>query len=1086
MVAASSALGQLTQSGVVFQTPPGSTDTFSGTFQLSYPTSPTQGATEKPVSGSGGFVTFFTQTGTSPILQGNPPQVTGGQIYSLTTSWAKNLQVSSPTTSVLQDGSVGNTFDLPNGTKTTVYKRSVSAAYVLSLPEGLTIPVGQDQYKVVIFSGTKTLAEASLTVSSPVGNQTVAEGTTLALNLAGIDSNLGPETLFYEKVEGPEGLLVDEGGNLTWTPTEAQGPSSNPVKVRVTGTATDGTEVNLERSFNVIVTEVNTAPSLNTVRTQTIAEGSQLQLNLVGTDEDIPSQALTYSRVSGPSGLVVSPSGVVTWTPSEAQGPGSYNVTVRVSDGNLYATQSFIVEVTEVNTPPEFAPFPGSFSIVAGSKWQYDVSGLDQDLPRNSLTYRIESGPLGMTVKTVSVVIGGVRQGSQGRLEWAPTSSQVGSHDVVLSVFDGSSRVPTKFTVVVTAPSSNVKTLAGVGIDGYLNGALVFFDGNLNSALDGSEPSTLTDRDGNFSLNVDLDVFDTNGNGVLDFSEGRLVLSGGIDMSTGTESGGILTAPPGATVVTPLTSLVESALRSDPTIGSVSAAEALVESALGLPDVDLSSLDTFAAVKAGDSNAVVAVQVQAIAAQVSDTIRQVTTVVQAASSGSLSEGTVSAAVSKVLTDAILTANTQATQIDLASTQAILDKIEAVSVETAVVIPQDVKAAAADVVATSNEFKQRIAETASFDPAQALVEVSLVQAVSQVKAVEALANLGSGDLSADDVLVRFTGEALEQRIAEVPAGDSLATDVRPGTFRMLTQSALVSESGVNYDPLIVKREDGAFGQIRVQLVFKPSPRLKQQVIDLEFRDGEIMRTLAPSDVLVDDDIPQADEDFVVELKLASDAPQGSLLAGQAVTTLRVIDNDTAGSVGFEASSFKVREGGSSPEPVALIREGGLAGTIRVNLIPTSGTAVTGQDVSANPVLVEFLPGQRRKVVNLGIVNDVSAEGDEAFTLGLALDPSSAFGSGLIAGSTSALVTILDDDVTVVDTRLEVRLTATGAFRVRAWGTLGSKHRLESSSDLKTWSAEGSTTFTTAGALTAIEIVTEVPVAAGRFLRLVAVP
>jgi len=1084
LVAASSALGQLSQSGVVFQPTPGSTDTFSGTFQVSYPTQPTQGATTFPVTGDGGFVTFFTQTGTSPILQGNPPQVTGGRIYSTQSSWARPLDISSETTTLLQDGALGNTVTI-NGVSQTVFKRSVSTSYVLALPVA-SMPVGESNYKVVLVSGDRKLVEAPLTISSPIGDQTVAEGTLLSVNLAGIDASLGAQSLTYTKIAGPDGLSVTSAGVLTWTPTEAQGPSSNPVKVSVSGTASGGGTINLVRSFNVIVTEVNNPPSLGSISDLTVDEGTELKLSLSGSDSDIPPQALTYKLVSGPNGLRVSQSGAITWTPTEDQGPGVFTVVVRVSDGSLSAIQAFKVGVKEVNTAPEFDnPNPETQSVQVGKQFTAFARASDSDKPLNELVFKLEQAPGGMELFVAPVLVGGVQTGKGATLVWNSTGSSPGEIPVVLSVSDGVSKVSKSWTVKVKAAPTKGKKLKGKGLDGYLNGALVFFDANLNGVLDGDEPSTLTDRQGDFDLEVDLDVFDTNANGELDSSEGRLVLQGGIDMSTGTESTAVLIAPAGSTVVTPLTTIVESVLRADPTLTSVADAETIVKAALGLPEVEITKFDPFKAVTEGGTNALAAVQLQSIAAQVSDTIQQLTAVVTAAADGKVSDQAITAAVVQTVVASIVDANDKGVQVDLASKDTVLAKVEKVATETGVAISAEVKATVAEVISASNELKQRVSETAEFDAVQALVEIAMTQTVSQVKAVEALTSLANGLISADDVLDRFTGDALETRVSEAPKADFLAVDTRPGTFRIVSKSALVSESGVNYEPLMVKREDGAFGNVNVRLVFAASSRLKQNVVEFTFRDGEIVRTLNPSDVLVDDEIPQSNEDFVVELKLAADAPQGALLGGQDSATLRVIDNDVAGSVGFEASSFEVREGGPATKPVVLVREGGLAGTIRVNVASSSGTAVVGQDLSAGAILVEFLPGQRRKVVDLGIVDDVIVEGTEDFTVSLTLDPSTATGSALTQGSTVATVGILDNDV-AVDTRLEARMTATGAVRLRAWGTVGIKHRLEASTDLKTWAPVGNSTFKTAGAVSAVEILTENPVAAGKFLRLVEVP
>ena len=54
---------------------------------------------------------------------------------------------------------------------------------------------------------------------------------------------------------------------------------------------------------------------------------------LSATDTDVPVRTLTYEKVSGPDGLVVSAGGQVSWTPTEAGTPEVYTVVVQVKDG---------------------------------------------------------------------------------------------------------------------------------------------------------------------------------------------------------------------------------------------------------------------------------------------------------------------------------------------------------------------------------------------------------------------------------------------------------------------------------------------------------------------------------------------------------------------------------------------------------------------------------------------------------------------------------------------------------------------------------------------------------------------------------
>src|SRR5204863_1233174 len=102
--------------------------------------------------------------------------------------------------------------------------------------------------------------------------------------------------LTFSVVAGPVGAGVGAGtGVFTWTPGEAQGPSTNVVTVRVRDNGVPS--LSDTRSFTVVVNEVNIAPLLLPIADQTIAEGSTLTVTLIASDWDVPSNVLSYSLV---------------------------------------------------------------------------------------------------------------------------------------------------------------------------------------------------------------------------------------------------------------------------------------------------------------------------------------------------------------------------------------------------------------------------------------------------------------------------------------------------------------------------------------------------------------------------------------------------------------------------------------------------------------------------------------------------------------------------------------------------------------------------------------------------------------------
>src|SRR5206468_824514 len=141
---------------------------------------------------------------------------------------------------------------------------------------------------------------------------------------------------------------------ISWMPTEAQGPGTNIVTVMVTDNGTQN--LSDTKSFTVIVNEVNTVPVLTVPANQVINELTTLNVSASATDSDIPTNTLTFSLVSAPAGMTINANnGAISWMPTEAQGPNTNTVTVRVSDNgspNLSDTKSFTVTVNEVNSAP--------------------------------------------------------------------------------------------------------------------------------------------------------------------------------------------------------------------------------------------------------------------------------------------------------------------------------------------------------------------------------------------------------------------------------------------------------------------------------------------------------------------------------------------------------------------------------------------------------------------------------------------------------------------------------------------------------------------------------------------------------------
>jgi hypothetical protein len=105
---------------------------------------------------------------------------------------------------------------------------------------------------------------------------------------------------------------------------------------------------------SVTVDETPSAPVLGAVPPLTVRQGDLLTFTATATDADLPANTLSYSLIGAPSGANIgTTSGLFTWTPAGTQGPGGFNFTLRVSDGNLTDEQPVSVTVDPSLPSPE-------------------------------------------------------------------------------------------------------------------------------------------------------------------------------------------------------------------------------------------------------------------------------------------------------------------------------------------------------------------------------------------------------------------------------------------------------------------------------------------------------------------------------------------------------------------------------------------------------------------------------------------------------------------------------------------------------------------------------------------------------------
>lgn len=361
-----------------------------------------------------------------------------------------------------------------------------SISYDLSLaPEGMTVDpatglmawrptIDQIGEHLVIVratsqSGSISLHDFTLTVTAPNTPPALSQpqgsspsfppayvGLVYAVNLSAQDAE--SQSITYNLLSGPSSTSLDPTtGTLRWTPTLADvGDATFSIELRDSLGATS-----IVNATVVVTNSQRTAtPFVVTLLRTGVGLGQNYLGRLQGTDA--LHRPLSWSLVTGPTGLQVSSDGTVRWTPGNSD-LGTHSIVVNASDvDGTIESKSYTLSVVgrTVNTVPNVMSQPITATTL-GKQYQYDVVVVDSD--SDPLSFALLNAPEGMSIHP-----------SLGTIRWMPAADQLGEHSVSIQVTDPDGTFATQeFKIKVSRsggpPSirSVPPTEAAIGI-GYL------------------------------------------------------------------------------------------------------------------------------------------------------------------------------------------------------------------------------------------------------------------------------------------------------------------------------------------------------------------------------------------------------------------------------------------------------------------------------------------------------------------------------------------------------------------------------------------------------------------------------------------
>lgn len=250
-------------------------------------------------------------------------------------------------------------------------------------------------------------------------------------------------SLSYELVGSPTGMTISDSGIVRWTPTSL-GNASATLRV------SDGKGGIAEQSILLDVTQsANDAPVLDTMEPMIAIIGRSYGTRIQATDPN--SDPLLFDLVAGPTGMAISPDGILTWEPTEI---GSVDFRIRVTDGRGETVEKQYVIQTVSRAPQSTLTITSSPSTAAllGNLYSYDV------IAPSAVLYELLNKPTGMSIDP-----------TRGTVRWIPTKDQLGVQLVKLRATDLIGNTTEQSFNIAVRSSSIVPTIssappAGIGV----------------------------------------------------------------------------------------------------------------------------------------------------------------------------------------------------------------------------------------------------------------------------------------------------------------------------------------------------------------------------------------------------------------------------------------------------------------------------------------------------------------------------------------------------------------------------------------------------------------------------------------------
>lgn len=333
----------------------------------------------------------------------------------------------------------------------------------LSISDG---PKGDPQTQIITETFTVTVTPVNdAPVISAIEPQTTPENTSITIPFTVVDpDNTVGNGLEITAVSITPELVPDTGISispslLVVTPA----PNANGTAI-IRIEASDG-EFTIRRTFDLIITPVNDAPSISAIGPQTTPEGTAVSIPFTVSDPDNAFSELEITAISitpelvPDGGLVIGGSDgnlTLTVTPV-AQASGTAVLRIQASDGVSTTRRTFDLVITPVDDPPGIAPIAVQ-TVEQGQTLTLSVTVTDPDSPASSLVASVLTLDPNLVPESNLTVTGPTADPNDStmfvyEIGVTPVDGVSGTAFIRFQIQDGTNTVRRTIEVVVTPPS---------------------------------------------------------------------------------------------------------------------------------------------------------------------------------------------------------------------------------------------------------------------------------------------------------------------------------------------------------------------------------------------------------------------------------------------------------------------------------------------------------------------------------------------------------------------------------------------------------------------------------------------------------